>query len=299
VAQSRSKLPEWFVRRRGLAGSIIFAGAGLGGALFPILITLLLAKTGSWRWTLRIWATCMAVIGGIALRFVKARVPVIRNQPGQIKPVNLSFLKGPLFICIATTIFIQAVAYFPVSLYMPTYTSALGLPIINGTLVLAVFNLASVIGQVVFGLLCDRLPYIRVIILSGVGAALSAYLLWGFAHTLSLIFLFVVVFGGLSGGFTSVWPSASSDIAGPDYSNNIVLGCFSVAKGLAAIVGPLIATKLHDPNMLPVSSAGSNSKHFGGYGFTSVTLFVGGMMVATAAGGVLSWGAKRWTIMIR
>lgn len=291
-------LSEWFVRRRGLAGSIIFCGSGIGGALFPILINLLLTKTGSWRWTLRIWAFSMVTLGGVALWFVKARVPVVKSQPGQVKPVNLSFLKEPLFICVASTIFIQAVGYFPVSLYMPTYTSALGLPIINGTLVLAVFNTASVIGQVIFGLLCDRSPYMRVMVLSGVGAALSAYLLWGFAHTLSLIFVFVVVFGGLSGGFTSIWPSASSDIAGPNYSNNIVFGCFGVAKGLAAIVGPLIATKLHDPSMLPVPVTDS-SKSFGGYGFTSVTLFVGGMMVATAAGGLLSWGAKRWATMIR
>jgi len=111
--------------------------------------------------------------------------------------VNLSFFKTPLFIAIATTIFIQAIAYFPVSLYMPTYTTALGLPIINGTLVLAVFNLASVIGQVIFGHLCDRTPYVHVMIVSGVGSALSAYLLWGFAHSLGLIFLFVVIFGGL------------------------------------------------------------------------------------------------------
>jgi hypothetical protein len=34
-------------------------------------------------------------------------------------------------------------------------------------------------------------------IFSGFSAALSAYLLWGFAHNLWVIFAFVVVFGGL------------------------------------------------------------------------------------------------------
>lgn len=41
------------------------------------------------------------------------------------------------------TIFIQALAYFTVSLYMSVYTTSLGLPPLNSTLVLTVFNLAS------------------------------------------------------------------------------------------------------------------------------------------------------------
>src|SRR5271170_3422762 len=43
-------------------------------------------------------------------------------------------------------ILLQGLGYFPVSLYMPTYTSALGLPPLNGSFVLATFNLVSVIG---------------------------------------------------------------------------------------------------------------------------------------------------------
>ncbi|KDQ20060.1 hypothetical protein BOTBODRAFT_51414 [Botryobasidium botryosum FD-172 SS1] len=198
-------LSEWFVRRRGLAGSIIFGGLGAGGAVFPLLINGLLSATGSWQWTLRILALVIAVSGSVALWFVKPRVPIVRRQQGQVKPVNMSFMKTPLYLSVEVTIFIQAIAYFPVSLYMPTYTSAVGLPIINGTVVLAVFNIASVVGQVIFGHLCDRMPYTRVMIISGVGSALSAYLLWGFAHSLWLIFLFVVVFGAVvSMSFTSI-----------------------------------------------------------------------------------------------
>lgn len=41
---------------------------------------------------------------------------------------------------------LQGLGYFPVSLYMPTYTSTLGLPPLSGSLVLATFNLVSVLG---------------------------------------------------------------------------------------------------------------------------------------------------------
>ena len=37
-------------------------------------------------------------------------------------------------------------AYFPVSLYIPSYSAAIGLSTLDGTIALAVFNLARVVG---------------------------------------------------------------------------------------------------------------------------------------------------------
>ena len=31
-------LPQWFSERRGLAGGIIFSGAGVGGKLYPLIL---------------------------------------------------------------------------------------------------------------------------------------------------------------------------------------------------------------------------------------------------------------------
>ena len=84
----------------------------------------------------------------------------------------------------------------------------------------------------------------------------------------------------------------------PEYSPSLVFGCFGIVKGVAAIVGPVIATKLHRPELIQIPITG-NPKGFGGYGFTTVTLFVGGMMVATTAGSLLSLGIKRWVDMLR
>lgn len=287
-------LSEWFVARRGLAGSIIFGGSGAGGALFPIAVNYLLTHLG-FRWTLRIWAAFMFVFGALALAFMRPRLPIVHAHDAdsptlwtRMRRQNWSFLKSPLFLCFTVTTFIQALAYFPVSLYMAVYTSSLGLPPLSGTLVLSVFNLASVIGQIAFGHACDVAPYSYVMIISGAGAALSAYLLWGFAHSLGLIFAFVVVFGSLSGGYSSVWPAASVEVAGADQSAvSNIFGFFSMTKGVAAIVGPLIAAALHHPE-----EAASRST-YSGYGFRDVTLFVGSMMVATAVGGLSTRLAKR------
>ncbi|KAG8747744.1 hypothetical protein FRC10_011873 [Ceratobasidium sp. 414] len=291
-------LSEWFTARRGLAGSIIFGGSGAGGALFPIAVNYLLTHLG-FRWTLRIWAAFMLVFGALALTFTRPRLPVARGRDTdgtsfltRLRRQHWSFLRSSLFLSVSATIFVQALAYFPVSLYMSVYTASLGLPPLNGTLVLAVFNLASVIGQIGFGHVCDIAPYAYVMIASGAGAALSAYLLWGFAHNLGIIFAFVVIFGSLSGGFSSVWPAACSEIAGPEQTGSVpnIFGFFGMVKGVAAIVGPLIAAALHHPREAAMRST------YSGYGFKSITLFVGGMMVATTLGGLATRVIKvaRW-----
>ncbi|CEL63439.1 putative transporter MCH2 OS=Saccharomyces cerevisiae (strain ATCC 204508 / S288c) GN=MCH2 PE=1 SV=2 [Rhizoctonia solani AG-1 IB] len=283
-------LPEWFSVRKGLAGAIIFGGAGAGGTIYPLATNYLLESLG-FRWTFRIWAAFTLVIGTISLWFIKPRLPA--NRPSgtrrisffsMIKRQRWSFLYSPLFICIFITSFVQALAYFPVSLYMSVYTTSLGLPPANGTIVVAVFNLAALIGQVLFGHFCDIAPYPYVIMISGAGASLSAYLLWGFAHNLGVIFAFVIVFGLMSGGFTSIWPAASADIVGPEHQATVpnVFGILGIGKGVAAIIGPVVAAALHHPHESAIRTA------YSGYGFRDVTLFVGSMMFATAAGGVSS-----------
>ncbi|QRV90465.1 major facilitator superfamily transporter [Ceratobasidium sp. AG-Ba] len=278
-------LSEWFSARRGFAGSIIFGGSGIGGAVFPVTINLLLERFG-FRWTLRIFALGILILGVAALKVTRARLPVLRTNRASVSFVtrvrrqHWSFLLSPLFLSVSSTVFIQALAYFPVSLYMSVYTASLGLPPSSGTSVLAVFNLASVTGQILFGHLCDIVPYPFVMIGSGAGAALSAYLLWGFAHSLPQVFAFVVIFGSLSGGFSSMFPAASVQIAGSEGSVSNVIGVLSAVKGVAAIVGPLVAAALHRPQDK------ENKSSYGGYGFSQVTVFVGSMMVTTAAGGI-------------
>ncbi|KAL5638585.1 hypothetical protein ACGC1H_005301 [Rhizoctonia solani] len=284
------QISEWFSARKGLATAIIFGGMGAGGALYPLVVNYLLARLG-FRWTLRIWAVFMFAASATSLYFIQPRLPVTRPSGARnigllslIKNQHWSFTYNPLFICMASTTFIQALAYFPVSLYMSVYTTSLGLPSVDGTIVLAVFNLATAVGQILFGYFCDLVPYHYIVIVSGAGASLSAYLLWGFAHNLGVIFAFVVIFGTLSGGFSSVWPAASVDIVGPDHQATVpsVIGVLGIPKGIAAVVGPIIAAALHHPHESAVRTA------YSGYGFRDVTLFVGSMMFVTAAGGVSS-----------
>ncbi|KAI0788899.1 major facilitator superfamily domain-containing protein [Abortiporus biennis] len=262
-----SLVSDWFVERRGLAGGIIFAGSGAGGFLFPFIANALLDRVG-FRWTLRIWAALQTVLGGGALLAVQPRVPLPRFGHGQrrppIIPPRVQFVKRPVFWAYSTTNLLQAMSYFPVSLYIAVFTTSISSPL-SATVVLSLFNVSGVIGQVLIGWLSDKFPYPWIMFANALISSMAAFLLWGFADTLAQVFVFAIIFGGLSGGFSSVGFSVAVDSAGENPEQApMALTAFTFVKGIAAIIGPIVSGILLE--------AGKSST-FGNIGSTSYGKF--------------------------
>lgn len=117
-------LSDWFVERRGLAGGIIFGGAGVGGFVFPLAMGYLLKGVG-FRWTLRlvllytnnflcrltqhadrIWALTLGVCCGVALLGVnprtRAQKPTKETPRHPWFPKDLHLLRRPLLFWIVS-----------------------------------------------------------------------------------------------------------------------------------------------------------------------------------------------------
>ena len=94
------------------------------------------------------------------------------------------------------TILLQGFSYFPVSLYIASFTRTLASPL-TATIVLSVFNSSAVAGQIVLGHLSDRFPYPWVMFCSAVGSGVAAFLLWGLTDAVTQLYFFAVLFGAL------------------------------------------------------------------------------------------------------
>ncbi|TCD66900.1 hypothetical protein EIP91_000739 [Steccherinum ochraceum] len=278
---------EWFVRRRGLASGIIFAGSGLGGKshalsigfVFPLMVKALLDEVG-FRWTLRIWAAFMAVVGIISVWLIRHRTPVPKFSSGRARPrlvpARLPFFKRSIFWVFSTATLLQAMSYFPVSLYIAIFAETVSSPL-SATIVLSLFNSAGVVGQIVIGYLCDHLPYPRVMLVTTLASSLAAFLLWGFADTLPRVFAFAIVFGALSGGFSSAAFTASSESVGPNQEQaSIAITAITFLKGVAAIVGPIIS------GLLLEAGQSTSLGKYGKFGFGPVEIFVGSCAAASS-----------------
>ncbi|EIW61883.1 MFS general substrate transporter [Trametes versicolor FP-101664 SS1] len=284
-------LSEWFSERRGLAGGIIFAGGGVGGFVFPFALTALLDKVGL-QWTMRIWAIGSTVCSGIALLGMRPRLPVPKFTGNQRRPrfipPHLGFMRNPIFWSVGFTTLLQGLSYFPVSLYIASFTRALSSPL-TATIVLSVFNSSAVVGQIVLGHLSDKFPYPWIMFVSALGSGLVAFLLWGFATAATQLYLFAIIFGALSGGFSSTWPRAASDCARgkPEYAG-LALASTAIFKGVSAVVGPALSGVL-----LEAGKGSSFGGVFGREGYGAVELFVGSCALATGAGSILVAHASR------
>ena len=184
-----------------------------GGAICPLLISALLDSVG-FRWTLRVWAACVLVVVGVALVFCNPRIPG-RSLKGELRmklsvlflcqagarppmmPVNLSVWRNPvfwLFVCTrychqrsssspfqTMTITLQSFAFIPISIYLPTYATSLGLSRTSGNLALSLFNASCVVAQFGIGWLCDKRSYSGINAVCCFLASLVAFLLFGLA----------------------------------------------------------------------------------------------------------------------
>ncbi|RPD73239.1 MFS general substrate transporter [Lentinus tigrinus ALCF2SS1-7] len=287
-------VPEWFSERRGLAGGIIFSGTGVGGFAFPFLLNYLLAKVGL-RWTLRIWAIGTSVCSGIALLGMRSRFPTPKYSAAQRRPKflppRLPFLRNSLFVSFALTNILQGLSYFPVSLYILAFTRTLSNQL-TATVVLALFNSSAVLGQVILGHLSDRVAYPSIMVVSALGSALGAFLLWGFANAAAYLYVFAIIFGGLSGGFSSTWYNAAAECAGnkPEYAGMVFSG-LAFSKGISAVVGPIISGLL-----LEAGQGASMGHGFGRFGYGAVEIFVGSCALASGVGSVAVALARRRVI---
>ncbi|KAI9067649.1 MFS general substrate transporter [Trametes sanguinea] len=284
-------LSEWFSERRGLAAGIIFAGGGVGGFVFPFALNALLDKVGM-RWTLRIWSIGSTLCAGVALLGMRPRLPVPKFTGNQRRPrfipPQLGFIRNPIFWSVSLTTLLQGLSYFPVSLYIASFTRALSSPL-TATIVLSVFNSSAVVGQIVLGHLSDIFPYPYVMASSAIGSGIVAFLLWGFANAAIQLYFFAVIFGALSGGFSSTWPRAASDCARgkPEYAG-LALASTAMFKGISAVIGPILSGILLDAGK-GLTFGGT----FGREGYGAVEIFVGSCALATGACSVLVAQASR------
>ncbi|KZT69303.1 MFS general substrate transporter [Daedalea quercina L-15889] len=278
-------LPQWFVRRRGLATGIIFAGSGLGGFAFPFLLQALLDHYG-FRWTLRIWAIVIFVTVGVAILGMQPRLPVPKYPRGQrprFIPPQMNFLRSTLFWLLSVCTVLHAMSYYSVSLYIATFAKVISSPF-SASVVLALFNSSSTVCQIVIGHLCDRFPYVWLMASTTLISGLAVFLLWGFARELTLVFLFAVIYGGFMGGYNSLGLVSASDCAGskPEQSS-IIWACIFFIRGIAVVVGPLISGILYGIG----KSSQSAVPGYGGHGFKALEVFVGTCTVAASLSSVM------------
>jgi MFS family permease len=262
-------LPNWFVRRRGLAMSIAFSGVGVGSVIVLPWLQGLIANTG-WR------SACFA-LGVVVLVLLLPLNLLVRRRPQDIglEPdgdraspnaahagrgnnvvddawVAVDWTLGRAvrtvrFWWIALGYFCALFAWYAVQVHQTKYLVEIGFTPNVAAWALGAVSLAGIPGQIGLGHLSDRIGREFVWCIGSLGFVLCYLLLLLLRQmpTPALLYLMIVVQGALGYGITSVIGAIPAEIfQGRHYG--AIFGTLMLASIGGGAAGPWVAGVLHD-----------------------------------------------------
>ncbi|KAH9444026.1 hypothetical protein MJO28_013655 [Puccinia striiformis f. sp. tritici] len=245
-------LSEWWVVRRGLAGSIMFAGTSVFGLILPPVLDWSLKKYGT-PMTLRGLGAAFFIGMAPILPFFRGRLPVSVRRRAPPAPTR-KYLKRPIFWAFNCLNLLQSLSFFVPTLYMPTYATSIGSP---GGIVLGLFAGSSIIGQIVTGGLSDHYDLSWIIGVTSVASSVSIFVLWGHSEGFAMLAAFAIVYGISAGGFSCLWQRFAMIIAPSEANSGSLVVYFATSRGIANVLtGPIAGALLQNS---PSTKAGYKS----------------------------------------
>ncbi len=261
-------LPDWFVRRRGLAMSLAFSGVGVGSMILLPWLQILIGRSG-WR------AACWA-LGLLVLLLLVPLNLLLRRRPQDMglepdgdraaaegavaRPSNVvdaawasvdwtlgRAARTARFWWIAIGYFCGLFAWYAVQVHQTKYLIEIGFSPTDAAWALGVVSLAGIPGQITLGWLSDRIGREWVWTAGTLGFAIcyAALLLLAATPTMPLLYVMVVAQGMLGYGLTSVVGAIPAEIfQGRHYGS--IFGTLMLASIGGGAVGPWLTGVLHD-----------------------------------------------------
>ena len=262
-------LPNWFVRRRALAISIAFSGAGAGAIVLLPWLQSIIGRDG-WR------ASCV-VTGLLVLLAVGPVTFLVRRRPQDIGLLpdgaagvdgatthrNASNIADPAWAAIEWTLaralrttrfwwialayFCALFAWYAVQVHQTKYLIETGFTPVVAAWALGFVSVAAIPGQVALGALSDRVGREWVWTAACAGFAICYAALIALEHmpSLPLLYLMVAAQGFLGYAATSVMgPIVAEIYEGPHYG--AIFGTITVALAAGGAAGPWVAGVIHD-----------------------------------------------------
>ncbi|KAJ1323050.1 MFS transporter MCT family aspergillic acid transporter [Microdochium nivale] len=238
---SFSTIGDWFLRRRGLAFGVLATGSSLGGVIFPIMTTRLIAAVG-YGWAMRVDAfliLALLVVTNLTVRTRRAPRPVKLSRESIARPLTeLTF-----------NLLVVGLFLMPFGMYVPiTYlpVAAQGEGFVSTAMAInlvAFYNAASLFGRLGSGWLSDRWGRFNIYIICGYLSGALVLALWIPARSEAAVVTFSVLFGLASGAYISLMGAlvpAISPMEEIGYRNGITFLASSVGGLITSPVAGLI-----------------------------------------------------------
>jgi MFS family permease len=261
-------LPNWFVRRRGLATGIAFAGVGVGSIVLLPAVQIVIESAG-WRtacWTMGMLV--LIVLAPINLLLRKrpedlglqpdgdaAPEPTTTAQPSNVVDPTWAAVDWTLgramrtarFWWIALGYFCALYAWYAVQVHQTKYLIELGFSSTVAAWALGFVSLVGIPGQIALGHISDRVgrEWVWTVGSLGFGVCYLALLLLQAFPVAPLLYAMVAVQGALGYGLTSVLAAIVAEIFQGKHFGTI-FGTLMLGAIAGGAVGPWATGALFD-----------------------------------------------------
>jgi MFS family permease len=261
-------LPDWFVRRRGLAMSLAFSGVGVGSMIILPWVQALIGRVG-WRaacWALGVLVLVLLVPLNLLLRRRpqdlglepdgdRAAPGAAAARPSNVVDAAWAAVDWTLarasrtarFWWIASGYFLGLFAWYAVQVHQTKYLIEIGFTPGDAAWALGFVSLAGIPGQIALGWLSDRIGREWVWTVGTLGFAIcyATLLLLAVSPTLPLLYVMVIAQGMLGYGLTSVVGAIPAEIfQGRHYGS--IFGTLMLSSIAGGAVGPWLTGVLYD-----------------------------------------------------
>lgn len=260
-------LPNWFIRNRGLATGLAFAGVGIGSVTMLPWVQSIIEGDG--------WRTACFSMGILVLVVLAPINLLLRKRPEDMglepdgdgahnvaaKPVSnivdpawaavdwtlARAIRTARFWWIAAGFFCGLYVWYAVQVHQTRYLLDIGFSRGVAAWSLGLVSLVGVPGQIALGHLSDRIGREWVWSISGIGFAICYALLIALGQTpsLPLIYLMVLAQGLLGYGCTSIMGAVVLEIFQGRHFGSI-FGTLMLAALAGGAAGPWVTGLLHD-----------------------------------------------------
>lgn len=203
-------IAHWFFRRRALATGIAATAGGIGGIVFPVLISNLTGNLG-FPWAIRIIGFISAVFCLLSVVLLRTRIPL---NPAKKGKVDLNCLREPRFSLLTTAIvFIDFALLIPLT-YLPSYAQSRGVDDSLAYNLSSILNAASIFGRIIPGYFADRFGCFNVMIITTFVCSVFTFALWLPSQSNQpAILAYTGLFGFWSGSAISLSPVCVAQIS--------------------------------------------------------------------------------------
>jgi MFS family permease len=261
-------LPNWFVRRRGLAIGIAFAGVGIGSITLLPAVQVVIESSG--------WRTACLAMGALVLVVLAPINLMLRKRPEDLglqpdgdaspgagtvaPPTNVvdpawvavdwtlsRALRTARFWWIALAYFLALYVWYAVQVHQTKYLVEIGFSPATAAWALGLVSLIGIPGQIVLGHISDRVGREAIWTLSCLGFAacyVALILLQQYPWPL-LLYVMIAAQGGLGYGLTSIFGAIVAEIFhGKQFGS--IFGTLMLAAIIGGAIGPWATGALYD-----------------------------------------------------